>query len=198
MSDELRPTATGWASEAAAIIRDWLREDGVTLGLGAAGRRDRAAAARVDGNRRRRRVEADVVVMATRRRRRAPSWPSRPAWASTTARSPSTRRCAPRATACSPPATSAWLRTWPPAGALRVEHWGDALCQGEIAGTTAAGAGCRLGDGPGLLVDDRDAHAQVRRVGRRLRRQRGWSAATTAPSPPGTARDGKHRRRPHP
>ena len=53
---------------------------------------------------------------------------------------------------------------------LVVEHWGEALNMGEVAGRTIAGRGRDLGRRARLLVDDRRAHAQVRRLGRRLRR----------------------------
>ncbi len=57
---------------------------------------------------------------------------------------------------------------------LRVEHWGDALCQGEIAGRTAAGDDVRWAEVPGFwsTIGDRvlkyaawgDGHDQVRFV----------------------------------
>ena len=53
---------------------------------------------------------------------------------------------------------------------LRVEHWGEALNMGEVAGRTIAGRGGALGRRARLLVGDRRAHAQVRRLGRRLGR----------------------------
>ena len=52
---------------------------------------------------------------------------------------------------------------------LRVEHWGDALAQGEIAGATAAGKQAAWDQVPGFWSDDRLAHAEVRGLGRRLR-----------------------------
>ena len=55
---------------------------------------------------------------------------------------------------------------------LHVEHWGDALGQGAVAGATAAGSRRGVGRGARLLVHDRRAHAQVRGVGRRVRHVR--------------------------
>ena len=40
---------------------------------------------------------------------------------------------------------------------LRVEHWGEALNMGEVAGKTMAGVEAALGRRAGLLVDDRRA-----------------------------------------
>ena len=124
--------------------------------------------------------EGDLVLLATglapahrarrgRRRSRSP----------TTARSPSTRTMRTRATACSPAATARSRTTPPPGRPLHVEHWGDALAQGEVAGRTAAGERRGVGRRARLLVHDRRAHAQVRRVGRRLRRgpRRGTATA---------------------
>ena len=74
--------------------------------------------------------------------------------------------------------------------ALRVEHWGDALGQGEVAGRTAAGARRAMGRGPRLLVDDRRPHAEVRGVGRWLRRRHARATVTTGRSPRGIAAAG--------
>ena len=80
---------------------------------------------------------------------------------------------------------------------LAVEHWGEALNMGEIAGRRIAGDGCPMGRRARLLVDDRRAHAQVRRVGRRLRR--GAPGRTRRRGLDGLVRDrGPYRRRAHP
>ena len=88
---------------------------------------------------------------------------------------------------CTPPATSRSPTTRAPGAALRVEHWGDALGQGEVAGRTAAGEDGAVGRRPRVLVDDRRPHAQVRGLGRRVRRSLGSSSTATARSPPGMA-----------
>ena len=56
---------------------------------------------------------------------------------------------------------------------LHVEHWGDALGQGEVAGRNAAGADAVWDAVPGFWSTIGDARPQVRRVGRRLRRRPG-------------------------
>ena len=68
---------------------------------------------------------------------------------------------------------------------------------GEVAGRTVAGAGRELGRGARLLVDDRRAHAQVRRLGRRLRRARAWSTTADGALTVWYGREGVTRRRAH-
>ena len=70
---------------------------------------------------------------------------------------------------------------------LPVEHWGEALNHGEVAGANAAGGDAAWAHRARLLVDDRHAHAQARRVGRRLRRGAPGRPRAAAPSPSGTA-----------
>ena len=67
-----------------------------------------------------------------------------------------------------PPATSRSPTTRAAGRPLRVEHWGDALGQGEVAGRTAAGADAVWDAVPGFWSTIGDAGPQVRRVGRRL------------------------------
>ena len=53
---------------------------------------------------------------------------------------------------------------------LRVEHWGDALAQGEVAGRRMAGDTEAVWDGvPGFWSTIGTPHAQVRRLGGRVR-----------------------------
>ena len=61
-------------------------------------------------------------------------------------------------------------RAWP-GGRCTSSTGATRSAQGEVAGRAAAGRRRGLDGGPGLLVDDRRSHAQVRRVGRRLRRR---------------------------
>ena len=48
---------------------------------------------------------------------------------------------------------------------LRVEHWGEALHQGAVAGAVLAGREPRVGQRARLLERDRRPHAQVRGLG---------------------------------
>ncbi len=70
---------------------------------------------------------------------------------------------------------------------LPVEHWGEALNQGEVAGRSGRRRRRGVGHRARLLVDDRQPHAQARRLGRRLRRGPP-RRPPAAPSPSGTAR----------
>jgi 3-phenylpropionate/trans-cinnamate dioxygenase ferredoxin reductase component len=139
ISDEDAPNLARLGADAAAIITGWLSEDGVELQLGA----------EVDGIERdgdeltvlagEGRTRAGVVVMA----------------AGVAPRSELAQFAAIALESGAIPVTAAMRSTREgvlaagdvclafniTAGrALRVEHWGDALTQGEIAGRTAAGA----------------------------------------------------------
>jgi 3-phenylpropionate/trans-cinnamate dioxygenase ferredoxin reductase component len=139
VSDEAAPNAARLGDEAAAIIREWLREDGVALALGTPVDRIEPAgdaATVITGERR---IDAGVVVMAS----------------GVTPRSElavqagleldhgaiavdASMRSARDGVLAAGDVCKALNVT---AGrTLRVEHWGDALAQGEIAGATAAGA----------------------------------------------------------
>ncbi len=52
--------------------------------------------------------------------------------------------------------------------AIRVEHWGDALGHGKVAGRTLAGVQADWDEVPGFWSTIGALHAEVRRVGRRL------------------------------
>jgi NADPH-dependent 2,4-dienoyl-CoA reductase/sulfur reductase-like enzyme len=148
-SDEPAPNVRRLGPEAAAEIAGWLREDGVDLKLGVG-----VQAIERDGDRLHviagsERASAPVVVMA----------------AGVAPRSELARAAGLELERGAVP-TDAHMRTV--AGGLlaagdvcvaenaaagrrlRVEHWGDALGQGSVAGRTAAGASAQWSDVPGF------------------------------------------------
>ena len=90
----------------------------------------------------------DLILMAAgvrpRRARRAAGLAVR------TAGSWSTSTCARAPRTSTPPATSRSRTTPPPAATLAVEHWGEALNMGEIAGRTIAGEDAQWDVAPGF------------------------------------------------
>jgi 3-phenylpropionate/trans-cinnamate dioxygenase ferredoxin reductase subunit len=149
LSDESAPNAARLGDEAAGIIRDWLREDGVTLALGTPVDRIEPGgetAAVIAGDQR---IEADLIVMAS-------------------GVSPRSELAAAAGLELDDGgiAVDASMRTGRDgllaagdvcrafnvaAGrTLRVEHWGDALAQGEIAGKTGAGVNVDWDSVPGF------------------------------------------------
>ena len=150
-----------------SILRDWLTEDGVGTHLGAPvqaiERVDGAIAVTTAGER----LVGDVVVMATgvAPRSELAAQAGLELDGGAIPVSAAMRTAHDGLLAAGDVCLADNLAAGRP---LRVEHWGDALGQGTIAGQTAAGAGGGVGRGPGVLVDDRGAHAEVRRMGRRL------------------------------
>lgn len=149
ISDEQGPNQARLGPAAAAEISGWLREDGVRLELGngvdSLQRRERQLQVNTSAAS----ATADVVVMAT----------------GVSPRSELLIPCGARLVHGAVP-TDASLRTAVPdllaagdvclaenttAGrALRVEHWGDALTQGELAGRAAAGEAAQWDRVPGF------------------------------------------------
>ncbi len=138
VSDEDAPNAARLGAEAAAIIRDWLRDDGVTLALGTAVDRIEPGGDTATVIAGERRIEADVIVMA--------------AGVSPRSELAAQARCKLDNGAIEVDASMRTGRDGLLAAGdvcraynlaarrqLRVEHWGDALAQGKIAGATAAG-----------------------------------------------------------
>jgi 3-phenylpropionate/trans-cinnamate dioxygenase ferredoxin reductase subunit len=149
VSDETAPNATRLGDEAAAIIRAWLREAGVSLTLGTPVERiepGNDAATVVAGERR---IAADVIVMASgvspRSELAVQAGLELDDGAVTVGASMRTARDGLLAAGdvCKAQNLTAGR-------ALRVEHWGDALIQGEIAGATAAGADAGWDSVPGF------------------------------------------------
>ncbi len=149
ISDESLPNAERLGEPQAKILRDWLAEDGVGLHLGTAVERieraDGAVTVTTDGER----VVGDVVVMAT----------------GVAPRSELAGQAGLELDGGAIPVSAA-MRTahegllaagdvslaenLAAGRSLRVEHWGDALGQGAIAGQTAAGVDAGWDDVPGF------------------------------------------------
>lgn len=149
ISDEPSPNAARLGSSAAAEIAAWLRDDGVRLELGTAvqslERRDR----RLHVNTGATSVTADIAVMATgvapRGELLAPSGTRLVHGAVPTDSSMRTAIAGVLA------AGDVCMADNVAAGRpLRVEHWGDALTQGELAGRSAAGTSVTWDQVPGF------------------------------------------------
>jgi len=149
ISDEPAPNQARLGPATAAEIGAWLQEEGVQLRLGSSveslERRGRELCVRADATS----VTADVVVMATgvapRSELLAPSGTRLDHGAVPTDAAMHTALpdvlaagdvCIAHNTAAGRP--------------LRVEHWGDALTQGELAGRSAAGAAAQWDQVPGF------------------------------------------------
>jgi 3-phenylpropionate/trans-cinnamate dioxygenase ferredoxin reductase subunit len=139
ISDETAPNAARLGDEAATIIRDWLHQAGIALALGTPVDRIEVAgdtATVIAGDQR---IEADVIVMASgvspRSELAAAAGLDLADGAIEVDASMRTKRDGLFAAGDVCKAYN--LAAGRP---LRVEHWGDALTQGAIAGATAAGA----------------------------------------------------------
>jgi 3-phenylpropionate/trans-cinnamate dioxygenase ferredoxin reductase subunit len=149
VSDEAAPNAARLGDEAAAIIREWLREDGVALTLGTPVDRIEPGgdtATVVVGERR---IEADVIVMASGVTPRS----ELAAQAGLKLDHGAIPVDASTRTACDGLLAAGDVckaQNLTAGRALRVEHWGDALSQGKIAGATAAGADAGWDSVPGF------------------------------------------------
>jgi 3-phenylpropionate/trans-cinnamate dioxygenase ferredoxin reductase component len=149
VSAEAAPNAGRLGDEAAAIIADWLRQDGVTLHLGTPVQRlehHGDAGIAVAGERQ---VEADVIVMASgvSPRSELASQAGLELQDGAVAVDASMRTDRHGLLAAGDVCQAYNLTA---GRALRVEHWGDALAQGEIAGATAAGADAAWTSVPGF------------------------------------------------
>jgi len=150
VSDETAPNVARLGDEAAATLARWLAEQGVALHLGTAVERIERSAGKFDVVADGSRVSGDVVVMATG------VAPRGELAAATTgieladgAIPVSTDMRSARADVL---AAGDVCRAQNVAAGrpLRVEHWGDALTQGEIAGATAAGKHAAWDQVPGF------------------------------------------------
>ena len=95
-----------------------------------------------------------------------------------------------RSPACWPPATCAWPTTSRRAGRCASSTGATRSPRARSPARSLRRAACRVGRGPRLLVDDRRPHAEVRRLGRRLRRVALRARHPTAASAPGTGATG--------
>lgn len=149
VSDETAPNVARLGDEAAMIIREWLRADGVTLQLGTPVDRIEPGGDMATVIAGVRRIEADVIVMAAgvspRSELAAQAGVEVGDGAVVVDASMRTGRDGLLAAG-----DVCQARNLTAGRALRVEHWGDALTQGEIAGATAAGADVGWDSVPGF------------------------------------------------
>lgn len=149
VSDQQLPNETRLGAEAGARIADWLREEGVRLDLGVAVQELRRRGGRlhvlIDGAVT---VTAGVVVMATGVAPRSELAPSVIELESGAVPTDASMRTVVEGVLAAGDVCKAHNLA---AGRnLRVEHWGDALTQGEIAGRTAAGVQADWDQVPGF------------------------------------------------
>jgi 3-phenylpropionate/trans-cinnamate dioxygenase ferredoxin reductase subunit len=149
VSDEPLPNSARLGEAQAAILRDWLAEDGVTTHLGVPVQRIVRSDGGVSVTTAAARLVADLVVMATgvapRSELAAQAGLELDGGAVPVSAAMRTARDGLLA------AGDVCLAENLAAGrALRVEHWGDALGQGAIAGRTAAGLDAGWDDVPGF------------------------------------------------
>ncbi len=149
VSDEPAPNAARLGARPAEIIRGWLQSDGVRMHLGTPVDRLEAASACLTVVAGEHRIVADVVVMAVgvspRSELAGVAGLELDDGAIPVDASMRTRQAGLLAAGDVCKAEN--LAAGRP---LRVEHWGDALAQGEIAGRTAAGAGAAWDAVPGF------------------------------------------------
>ncbi len=173
VSDEEAPNAARLGSEVGRVITGWLREQGVALHLGAAVQRISRNARGLEVAAETFGVTGELVVMAVGVAPRGELAAAAGIELADGAIPVDASMRAARADVlaagdvCAAENTAAGRR-------LRVEHWGDALRQGEIAGRTVAGDHVRWAEVPGFwsAIGDRtlkyaawgDGHDQVRFV----------------------------------
>ncbi len=149
VSDEPLPNSGRLGEAQATIVQEWLAEDGVATHLGAAVERIERVDGAVAVTTARERLMGDVVVMATGVTPRS----ELAAQAGLELDDGAIRVSAAMRTARDGllAAGDVCLADNLVAGrALRVEHWGDALGQGAIAGQTAAGVNAGWDEVPGF------------------------------------------------
>jgi 3-phenylpropionate/trans-cinnamate dioxygenase ferredoxin reductase subunit len=149
LSDEALPNIDRLGDAQAGILKDWLTEDGVGLHLGASVRRiERVDGAVIVGTETER-VVGDLVVMATgvAPRSELASQAGLELDGGAVPVSAAMRTAHDGLLAAGDVCRADNLAAGRP---LRVEHWGDALGQGEIAGQTAAGVEGGWDDVPGF------------------------------------------------
>jgi 3-phenylpropionate/trans-cinnamate dioxygenase ferredoxin reductase subunit len=149
VSNETTPNAARLGDDAAARLRDWLEDDGVELCLGCAAERIEPVGGGVEVHAGDRRVAGRLAVMAAGVSPRAElalqaglTLEDGAIPVSAAMRSERDGLLA-AGDACKADNVRAGR-------SLRVEHWGDALSQGEIAGASAAGAEAQWDEVPGF------------------------------------------------
>jgi NADPH-dependent 2,4-dienoyl-CoA reductase/sulfur reductase-like enzyme len=150
VSDETAPNVARLGDEAAAVLARWLQEQGVSLHLGTAVERiERLPAAFevvADGSR----VSGDVVIMATGVAPRGELVVATSGIDLADGAIPVSADMRSARTDVLAAGDVCRAENVAAGRPLRVEHWGDALAQGEIAGATAAGKQAEWEDVPGF------------------------------------------------
>ena len=151
VSDEPAPNAARLGDEAGERIAGWLEEEGVVLRLGAAVERIASGDAGAVVHAAHGSAEGEVVVMATGIAPRSGlAEAAGTAIADDGRGARGRRRCGPSLEGVLAAGDVALAHNAAAGRPLRVEHWGDALAQGEVAGRTAAGAPSTWADVPGF------------------------------------------------
>jgi 3-phenylpropionate/trans-cinnamate dioxygenase ferredoxin reductase component len=150
VSDEAAPNVARLGDEAAAVLASWLEDQGVSLHLGTAVERIRRAGREFEVIADGRSVSGDVVIMATGVAPRGELAAAAAGIELADGAIPVTadmRSARADVLAAGDVCRAENVAAGRP---LRVEHWGDALAQGEIAGTTAAGKHAAWDQVPGF------------------------------------------------
>ena len=149
VSDEPLPNSARLGDPQAQIVRDWLIEDGVTTHLGASVERIERANGTIAVNTGAQRLVGDVVVMATgvAPRSELAAQAGLELDGGAVPVSAAMRTGHDGLLAAGDVCLAENLAAGRP---LRVEHWGDALGQGAIAGQTAAGVDAGWDEVPGF------------------------------------------------
>jgi NADPH-dependent 2,4-dienoyl-CoA reductase/sulfur reductase-like enzyme len=150
VSDESAPNVARLGDEAAAVLAAWLQEQDVGLQLGAAVQRIRRRANGFEVTADGATVDGDLVIMATGvapRGELAASAAGIDLADGAIPVSADMRSARADVLAAGDVCRAQNLAAGRP---LRVEHWGDALAQGEIAGATAAGRAAAWDQVPGF------------------------------------------------
>ena len=150
VSDEAAPNVARLGDEAAAVLAGWLQEQGVSLHLGTAVERIRRTARGFEVTADGAGVDGNVVIMATGVAPRSELVAAAPCIELADSAIPVSadmRSARADVLAAGDVCRAENLAAGRP---LRVEHWGDALTQGEIAGKTAAGKPAAWDQVPGF------------------------------------------------
>jgi 3-phenylpropionate/trans-cinnamate dioxygenase ferredoxin reductase component len=150
VSDETAPNVARLGDEAACVLARWLQEQGVSLHLGKAVERIERSSESFEVVANGSSMSGDVVIMATGvapRGELAAAAPGIELADGAIPVSANMRSARPDVLAAGDVCRAQNVAAGRP---LRVEHWGDALTQGEIAGATAAGKQVAWDEVPGF------------------------------------------------